>query len=354
VEAIFQGAAKKVLERGEHLGINQAVRDAVGEIKRNVQGFQEARLSPRAAKDSLASDPRSSSSPSSSRALAAIERRNRQLAGMLDETVVSLRTLATSGDLENRVKTLELIEIAAARVQFVRVYLEDPSMVIPDEPISAGSISEESEVRQEEQGTTTAPGQDLSMTSPKSAAEVDATEGISNLSITGSPAAKPRGSTSHPGLISPDAMDTSNDVSASALESKAPKPLPTTPSPAPAPVLAEAPEPPAPAPAPPPKRPRAPIPTRSTLAQSSFSWMLEPDVSASSSPPKPPAFPSASSHASSSSHRKRPSGNAASRERNAFLFGEVTAEADDGGRRPISTDEIFGLEPIRKPTGSSK
>jgi hypothetical protein len=36
---LFQGAAKGLLDRGEKLGINQAVRDAVGEAKKNVSGI---------------------------------------------------------------------------------------------------------------------------------------------------------------------------------------------------------------------------------------------------------------------------------------------------------------------------
>jgi TBC1 domain family protein 5 len=45
VEALFQGAAKGVFDRGERLGINQAVRDAVGEVKKNMQGLQGSRAS---------------------------------------------------------------------------------------------------------------------------------------------------------------------------------------------------------------------------------------------------------------------------------------------------------------------
>ena len=45
VEALFQGAAKGVFDRGERLGINKAVRDAVGEVKKNMQGLQTSRNS---------------------------------------------------------------------------------------------------------------------------------------------------------------------------------------------------------------------------------------------------------------------------------------------------------------------
>ena len=86
-------------------------------------------------------------------------------------------------------------------------------------------------------------------------------------------------------------------------------------------------------------RPSAPIPTRSTLAQSSFSWMLEPDESS------PKSTPAKITKSPPAQHKKRPSNNA-SRERNAFLFGEVTAEQE--GRPARDSDEIFGLEPLGK------
>lgn len=110
-----------------------------------------------------------------------------------------------------------------------------------------------------------------------------------------------------------------------------------------------------------------PIPTRSTIAQSSFSWMLEPDVSpsaaaaasaaalATSPKYKTPRSSSTGPFSSSAppSNRKRMP---ASRERNAFLFGEVTTPPEDGeeglsSRRrngPVTSEEIFGLEPLRK------
>jgi len=80
--------------------------------------------------------------------------------------------------------------------------------------------------------------------------------------------------------------------------------------------------------------------------------MLEPDTS-------PSTAPAAGRHPFASGppaagHRKRPSGSGGahanpSRERNAFLFGEVTSsDSGDDTRRPLTSDEIFGLEPLRK------
>ncbi|EMR65410.1 putative tbc domain-containing protein [Eutypa lata UCREL1] len=92
-------------------------------------------------------------------------------------------------------------------------------------------------------------------------------------------------------------------------------------------------------------RPQAPIPTRSTLAQSSFSWMLEPDESSSSSSLQAAAASAPRGKgAPNSLHRKRPSANA-NRERTAFLFGEVPS--DENGQ-PALPEDMFGLELMGK------
>ncbi|KAG8427235.1 hypothetical protein J3459_007378 [Metarhizium acridum] len=98
----FQGAARganRVLERSEKLGINQAVRDAMGEIRRNVQSFNEARQAQRSPRHILSDE-------GASKALAAMERRNKELAGLLNDTVTNLKTLSLSG-FEDEAKSLE-------------------------------------------------------------------------------------------------------------------------------------------------------------------------------------------------------------------------------------------------------
>ncbi|KAF4459198.1 TBC1 domain family member 5 [Fusarium albosuccineum] len=286
MEALFQGAAKGakgVFERGERLGINQAVRDAVGEIRRNLN---EARSAPRSPRQVLNEE-------GPAKSLAALERRNQQLATMLDETVNNLKALSAS-NLDDKDKSLELIEIAAAKVQFVKIYLEDSSMEVPIlEPLSPEEAPKEVVVAE----TTLVQPEPV----PPTSAGVD----ISSLQIAEpSPALKDEAVPP----TSPDAMDTSDDKT-------------TTDTPATSLAV--------------PVRP-APVPTRSTLAQSSFSWMLEPDESA-------PSKSSASSAKSPPPQHKKRISNSTSREKNAFLFGEVTES-----RNPRSSDEIFGLEPLGK------
>ncbi len=325
VEALFQGAAKGVIERGEKLGINQAVRGAMGEIRRNVQGFQEARNSLRASRDLL----NESVSPRPSRTVAQVERRNRQLAGMLDEAVTSLRSIAAANPSDVADQTADTIEMVAAKVQLVKTYLEDPSHLFPEDELPFSSISTPTVAIDRTVVTMRTTAMSPTAESPRP----------SSSSVTSPPpAGRVLGSpvtASHSSPIVVDSQklaESATDVVEDRMETDSPKPNPA-PSPKPNTDLVA--------------RPPAPIPTRSTLAQSSFSWMLEPDQSPSTAPPSRPFHPrGAAATRAAGAHRKRPSGNAG-RERNAFLFGEVTSDSDSG-ERPLTSDEIFGLEPLRK------
>ncbi|KAF9874071.1 WD repeat domain-containing protein [Colletotrichum karsti] len=309
MEALFQGAAKGMLERGEKLGINQAVRDAMGEIKRNMQGLNEVRYTPHMAKQLLNDE-------SAAQAISALEKRNKLLANMLDETVSSLRSLATSG-LDDKVKTLELVEVAAAKVQFVKVYLEDSTIEVPDlENITSPPPGEQEDVPM-----------DIGPDDSAVLGGTVATEGVTDVISTLSLAEHKRPKSADPEPILPDAMDVIPDEPAGHLSETPSVHISRPASGTTSPKV---------------QRPQPPIPTRSTLAQSSFSWMLEPDQSAHSG--TPPKLPKATS---GGSHRKRPSGNI-SRERNAFLFGEVVAEESEDQGKPVKSDDIFGLQPMGK------
>ncbi|KAF3769848.1 hypothetical protein M406DRAFT_21805, partial [Cryphonectria parasitica EP155] len=135
VEALFQGAAKNVIERGEKLGINQAVRDAMGEIRRNMQDLRVS-----SGNNSRADTPITGqqglfangvlASPGSLQAPTAmlLEQRNKQLAMLLDEAITSLKTLAAANLEDDKDKNLEAVEMAAAKAQFVKIHLEDSSL----------------------------------------------------------------------------------------------------------------------------------------------------------------------------------------------------------------------------------
>lgn len=319
VETLFQNAAKGargVFERGEKLGINQAVRDAVGEIRRNVQGFNESRQSPRR-EGSTATVTTPHEVEAAMTALAALEQRNQQLAGMLEETVASLKEVSAS-NLDDKTKSLELIEIAAAKVQFVKIYLEDPSMEVPT---VVTPPSQDTDLQVDEEAL-----RDALREGPTPAKE-DIPQ-ISSLSLADSGPPPGEVKTEKPPVTEEEKPPLAEKEEPAALETGEPLDKETLkPSDPLSEDQAQA-----------DNRPR-PVPRRSALAQSSFSWMLEPtDTSPASSrntSKSPPA----------TGHKKGPSGSA-SRERNAFLFGEVANGGDASDN--LRSDDIFGMEPLRK------
>ncbi|KAK4149887.1 rab-GTPase-TBC domain-containing protein [Chaetomidium leptoderma] len=342
VEALLQGAAKNMMERGEKLGINQAVRGAMGEFRRNVQGFQETRTLARGDRGLFGESGPSLSEHSV--AITLMERRNRRLAAMLDESVTNLKLLAASAFEGERETDLETIEMAAAKVQFVSACLEDPSLALPEEELPALNtlaISSPTEVGSSTVALDTTPVVMVSSAVDEIRSTLstpDSAKGDNTL------ASRPNELDIEQAIDEIDEMDTDDHDEdtlpplKSELTNSPPSSvsavIPDTPPP---PIQRE-------------QRPNGPIPTRSTLAQSSFAWMLEPDTTSSSLPRRHsssfasgrPAISGAGSGISSV-QKKRSNTN---RERNAFLFGEVTA--DGAGEGGLSADQIFGLQPIRK------
>ncbi|KAI1281355.1 rab-GTPase-TBC domain-containing protein [Xylaria sp. FL0933] len=313
VEALF-GAAKNVLEQGERLGINQAVRDAMVEIRRNVQ---EAKSSMKTSKDIF-----SESRPSTGiRAVAAMDRRNRHLASMLDEPIASLRNLTIGSESsEDKQKAQDALEVAVAKLQFIKVYLEDSTLALPDEQ---QDVQEDpASPRLGERKVDSEP-----LSNAVAAMALNTPMVVDSPNLSGDETPK-QASAPDQDPPKPHASTTAEkmQVDTDPLGVEASSTVQTL------------------------QRPQPPMPTRSTLAQSSFSWMLEPDVSSSSSSQgfntssNTSVFGSTSASRPDTMHRKKPSANA-SRERTAFLFGEVPADAEGNA---IREEDIFGLEPIRK------
>lgn len=331
VEALFQGAAKNVIERGEKLGINQAVRDALGEIRRNMQDLRVT-----SSNNSLAATPitrqhdifsnglLASPGGEERRTSAALEQRNKQLAILLEEAITSLKALAASNLEGDKEANLEAVEMAAAKAQFVKIYLEDSSLDLTLDPPPRGGEPPAPQVVIEDNIPPVVPG-------PASASA--SASAPSNINKETSPSL----------MIAEDEIMTDSEAAGASTPQQLSSPAVPT-------MEVEA-SPLSPSSKPPdsvsPHRP-APIPTRSTFAQSSFTWMLEPDEKTSSAGAVSASSLSPSS-AATTQHRstKRPS--------NAFLFGEVVADdagsaATGGGGKPFTSDDIFGLEPLRRPS----
>lgn len=330
VEALFQGAAKNVIERGEKLGINQAVRDAMGEIRKNMQDFQESRSKPTEHSRSISNTPRHDifsngifASPADElrKRMAELEQRNKQLALFLDEAIAGLKEVSASKLEGDKEKTLEGVELAAAKAQLVKVYLENPSLELPqDEP------------REDDR---TAPQIVVDDVLPVPA-EADASPKSGNINSAASPSLMVAADEM---MVDPEAPGTPKmEATMEGVEHEHSSPLSPT-QPASAPLL----------------RPTA-VPTRSTMAQSSFAVMLEPDQSPSAasaassySPSSLPASATATQH--HHNYRKSPR-DSVSRDRNAFLFGEVTDQSAGAAAaaKAFTSEDIFGLEPLRRPS----
>ncbi|KAF1924568.1 RabGAP/TBC [Didymella exigua CBS 183.55] len=156
LEAVLQGAAKNVLEKGSQWGVGKALRDAVGEVRKNVEAYQNGvpsgQTTPRSGGrefrtpnllDSAVPGQRPvlnrTNSANILKRIADLERRNKNLGKMLESAVAELwehhRKQTESHktkDKENSSKeAMETLSLAIAKVQFVQVYLEDSSIPLP-------------------------------------------------------------------------------------------------------------------------------------------------------------------------------------------------------------------------------
>lgn len=161
IEALLQGAAKNVLDRGSQWGVGKALRDAVGEVRKNVEAYQSG-------SNSGPSTPRSGGrefrKPAQLGTTAAnvrpgieriqsgnvvkkmdeLDRRNKNLAKMLEVAVGDLweyhreqnEEQKTKEDDEKKRESMEALSLAIAKVQFVQVYLEDSSIPLPVEEVT--------------------------------------------------------------------------------------------------------------------------------------------------------------------------------------------------------------------------
>ncbi|CAG8962438.1 hypothetical protein HYFRA_00014067 [Hymenoscyphus fraxineus] len=316
VEALFRGAAKGVLERGERLGINQALRDAVGEVRQNMQSLQASRSNSarsfRTADGTRWSLDDGRPVPTAKAAMSAMNNRNKQLARMLEAAMSDLRHVSNDNE-SNKEVCVEAMDLAIAKVDFVRIYLEDATMPLPPDspPLAPSSDSTEASVSPPK--NLLEPPLDIT---PKSkSVEVETPEPEKEEPQQ----SKPRTLAISP-LLSADNRITQKDKENRASEDS------TKVADDPVSQAALLP------------RPRAPVPTRSSIAQSSFSWMLEPDPHSGSFKSSPPKSPSPFSK----STRKPTSGHG--REKAAFLFGEEPGEASmTNTRLPLLGDAEEGF-----------
>jgi TBC1 domain family protein 5 len=160
VENMLHDAARGVVSRGERWGLNQALRDAVGEVRKNVQGLNSGRGSPRTGSAvgiqplhrGTKSDVSSNIAANVLRKITALEERNKQLSKMLEGAVADLwkieRDAAEKREAED--SSLQALSMAVAKVQFVQVFLQDSTLPLPSDEQEQKKSEAETEEKEEE------------------------------------------------------------------------------------------------------------------------------------------------------------------------------------------------------------
>lgn len=148
IEAILQSTAKNIYARGEKLGIGKAVRSAVDEVHKKAQEIRDSQTP---------STPpwRRPGTAHSFEKLKHLELRNKRLAELLSGAVNELweyQKLVTEDEKgESNVReneTVEKLSTAIAKVQFVQVYLEEPSLALPQDEALAREGSDSNELQE--------------------------------------------------------------------------------------------------------------------------------------------------------------------------------------------------------------
>lgn len=330
MEAILQGAAKNILDRGERLGVNQALRDAAGEVRKNLQGLSPSPSVSRRTSENQVWKIDDRRQPPAAKALVALEARNRKLGELLSEVTDSLYTTSASSDGKNG-DTNESMSFAIKQLNRIKDCLNDSKLSLP-----RFSSLRHSHERTNSTNRVTTPvvasddGGDDVLVDPSSFDLEDYDTSID--SPTKRVVERRGGQRQETQRVVKDLQANLPDINVFPGVGQGDGPSsPTKNEPEPAPEK--------------PTRPPAIVPTRSTLAQSSFAWMLEPGEEPHSAKPK------SLSPSTSTSSPFAPSGKKGvlrhGREKSSFLFGDEP-EVNDAGAKKDDSLNGFGLEPMKR------
>lgn len=235
LEAMLQGAAKNVVDRGSQWGVGKAIREAVGEVKKNVEAYQSAANSgqntPRAGGREFRKPAQLAAAASGARPgldrvhsgnvmrkIEGLERRNRNLAKMLETVVGELwehhreRTEEQGKKDEDATgkEALEALSLAIAKVQFVQVYLEDSSIPLPEESTEQAASEKAAEILALPAPSSPLPERTLSAPPVSVDAPSDATTTTTPTVKTPTPSPRP---TSLPVVAKPAQLQPDNHLS---------------------------------------------------------------------------------------------------------------------------------------------
>ncbi|KAF2656234.1 RabGAP/TBC [Lophiostoma macrostomum CBS 122681] len=162
LESLLQNAAKGVIDRGSQWGVGRAIRDAVGEVKKNVEAYQTGASTPalesgqttpilrsggreyrkpgRIGTSAGTTRPGLERTPSGNiiKKIEHLEKRNKDLSKMLESAIGELWDYhkERSENGKEVKESVEALSLAIAKVQFVQVYLEDASLPLPIEDLA--------------------------------------------------------------------------------------------------------------------------------------------------------------------------------------------------------------------------
>jgi TBC1 domain family member 5 len=145
LESLFNDVSGGIKNRAEGwTSVSKAVRGAVGEVRRNMAQYQpnhsrEASVDvPRQAPSQAIAD--TAEGKALLQKLSSLEERNKALAKMLESALESLRK--TEGSNGSPQGALETFNVSLAKIQFVAVYLSDSDIPIPREEFSISTAAQ--------------------------------------------------------------------------------------------------------------------------------------------------------------------------------------------------------------------
>ena len=125
IEGVLQEAAKGVYSRGEKWGVNKAFRGAMEGLQSSTNFSQPQSDGSRWSLDTGTHVPGPANLISEIKTL---EQRSKGLAKLLENTIDELWTQQRQIDKEQNEDSANALSLAIAKIQFVQVYLENPSM----------------------------------------------------------------------------------------------------------------------------------------------------------------------------------------------------------------------------------
>lgn len=316
VEAILNSAAKGIMDRGERLGVNQALRDAAGEVRKNLQGLSPSPSVSRRTSENQAWRIDDRRQPPASKALVALEAHNRKLAELLSDVTDALYSSVSKDGEVN-----EPVSVAIRQLGLIKDCLNNSKLPLPAlSPLSQSHKWPDSTTKIVAPPIPSRDGADEVLQDPSSFDLEDYDRESADRKISERRDSQRIANDLERSL--PDINISSSvgqgDGSSSPTRSE---PEVGHPNPARSPAI---------------------IPTRSTLAQSSFAWMLEPCTEPNSATSLSPS--TTTPFAASGMKAVLRHG----REKSSFLFGDEPESGDAAGASTKDPLNGFSLEPMKK------